>query len=189
MSRKAIVLVYVILFVLLVLAAEVFLRSTVWIGRGTPYVTGSPDYHYIQKPGASGRHTSPEEFDAEFRINSKGLRGEEIDYSRNHAVRILCLGDSFTFGFGVEEQETWPAKLQQQLAARMPIEVVNGGVMGWGLAEYLIWFRNEGRKYQPDLVIVAVHASDWETRGTGSLRSMPTARFKFIRWARTRRIR
>jgi lysophospholipase L1-like esterase len=162
-SRKTVVLVYGVLFVLLVLAAEAFLRWTVWIGRGTPYVTGSPDYHYIQKAGASGRHVSPGEFDAEFHINSKGIRGKEIDYARNGYPRILALGDSFTFGFGVDDDETWPAELQRQAS----VEVVNGGVMGWGLPEYLIWFQKEGVKYKPDLVVVGVHAGDWENAVNG----------------------
>jgi lysophospholipase L1-like esterase len=156
-TARVLVLAYAVLFVLLVIAAEVFLRWTGWVGRGTPYVIGSADYHYIQKAGASGRHVSPGEFDAEFHINSKGIRGAEIDYARNGSRRILALGDSFTFGFGVEDDQTWPAQLQRQLG----VEVVNGGVMGWGLAEYLIWFQKEGVKYKPDLVVVGVHASDW----------------------------
>lgn len=146
-------------------AAEFLLRWTVSVARGTPYVTGSRDFHYVQKPGTSGRHISPGEFDAEFHINFKGLRGQEIHYERNHVDRILALGDSFTFGFGVAERETWPAQLQRMVWS--PIEVINAGVMGWGLAEYLIWFRKEGRKYQPDLVVVGVHASDWENAGNG----------------------
>ncbi len=136
MSPKALGLSAVFIVVLLV-SAEFVLRWTVWIPRGTPYVIGSRDYVYTQKPGISGRHISPGEFDVEFRINSKGLRGEEIDYLRNPSHRILCLGDSFTFGFGVEEQESWPARLQQQLTAGSAtvVEVINAGVMGWGFPD------------------------------------------------------
>ena len=155
--------------VFFLLAAELVLRWTVWIPRGTPYITGSRDYIHIQKRGVSGRHVSPGELDVEFRINSKGLRGEEINYSRNQSRRILCLGDSFTFGVGAGEQNTWPAQLQQQLGAKSSklVEVLNAGVMGWGFPEYLIWFQKEGFKYKPDLVVVAAHAGDWESAVNG----------------------
>ena len=35
------------------------------------------------------------------------------------------------------------------------------------LAEYLIWLEREGRRYEPNLVVVGVHASDWENASNG----------------------
>ena len=57
--------------------------------------------------------------------NSLGLRGPEIDSPKKH-LRVLCLGDSVTFGWGVEEQNAYPALLQQKIMA----EVINAGVPG-----------------------------------------------------------
>ncbi|NQU43891.1 hypothetical protein HQ520_11445, partial [bacterium] len=48
--------------------------------------------------------------------------------------RVLALGDSFTFGVGVANRETWPAQLEDRLQVpdHSPIEVVNEGCAGWG---------------------------------------------------------
>src|SRR5438552_1890478 len=148
--------------------AETFFRSFVWVERGTPYVEENRDTVYFSKRSITGRHTSPGEFDYIFHTNSRGLRSPEIQYERNSKPRILCLGDSFTFGIGASDDRSWPAMVAQQFASEgTPVEVVNGGVMGWGLAEYLIWLEREGRRYNPDLIVVGVHAGDWENASNG----------------------
>ena len=63
------------------------------------------------------------------RINELGLRGKTIkEMSRK---RILFLGDSFTFGSGVEEDGTFPALVEYALGDE--ISVVNGGQPGYGI--------------------------------------------------------
>ena len=85
--------------------------------------------------------------------NSKGLRGKkDFPYAKNRErLRILILGDSFTFGDEVSDNETYAHYLQEMLP---DTEVINMGVHGYGHDQMLILFKEEGIKYQPDIVIL-----------------------------------
>ena len=53
----------------------------------------------------------------EHRINPQGFRGAVVAPEKPaDTFRIACVGDSFTFGAGSEEDQTWPYHLQQFLA-------------------------------------------------------------------------
>ena len=76
------------------------------------------------------------------------------------AETILCLGDSLTAGYGLEESQAWPALLEARLAeARTPSRVVNAGVSGdtttGGLQRLKFALRTK-----PDLVIIALGGND-----------------------------
>jgi hypothetical protein len=85
--------------------------------------------------------------------NSKGLRGKaEHEYQRTAGKRrILVLGDSFTFGEEVSDDETFPHYLESALPNT---EVVNFGVQGYGHDQMLLCLKEEGVKYYPDIVIL-----------------------------------
>lgn len=85
--------------------------------------------------------------------NSKGLRGvSEHAYARTPGVRrILVLGDSFTFGTEVSDDETF----SHDVEATLPhTEVLNLGVQGYGQDQMLLYLHDEGVKYHPDIVIL-----------------------------------
>ena len=91
-------------------------------------------------------------------INSKGFRGPEVQYEPQAGTqRIVVLGDSFVWGFGVEYEDTFQAKLQR---AFDNVEVIGLGVSGYSTDQELILYRNEARKYRADLVIQVVAAND-----------------------------
>lgn len=109
-------------------------------------------------PGAKGFVKSTE-YDIDLIINSKGLRDREFSYSKpDRTRRILCLGDSFTFGYGVEAEETYPKVMERKLNAipwqNQAWEVLNAGVGSTGTAQQLAYFVSEGYKYQPDFVLL-----------------------------------
>jgi len=97
-------------------------------------------------------------------INSHGLRDREIPYERQGAFRILVLGDSFTEGQQVDQDHTFVKLLERQLNAEAggppAFEVINGGVSAWGTDNELLFFRNEGWKYHPDLVLLAFNTGN-----------------------------
>jgi lysophospholipase L1-like esterase len=76
-------------------------------------------------------------------INALGLRGPEVQPRPDTRRRMLCFGDSITFGYGVGDEETYAFRLGQLLAPR-GVEVVNAGVTGYtshqvvGLARRLV---------------------------------------------------
>ncbi len=73
-----------------------------------------------------------------FRVNTgpERLRGPTFDPEPAAGVfRVLALGDSTTFGWGVEDGESWPALLQDRLRGRgLDVEVLNAGVPSQGVA-------------------------------------------------------
>jgi lysophospholipase L1-like esterase len=107
------------------------------------------------KPGAAGVFSTPE-FSTSVTINSKGLRDKEREYKKPAGIkRVIVLGDSFTWGWGVEEKDKFTEILNNKLPSNY--EVINMGVSGYGTDQELLTLEREGLKYNPDLVIVAFH--------------------------------
>ncbi len=93
-------------------------------------------------------------------INSQGTRGPEFQPNKPaDTIRILSLGDSRTFGWGLTEQETYSKQLeqllQQYVGGKRKVEVINAGVNAWSYPQMLAYLREVGSKYQPDYVILA----------------------------------
>ena len=97
-------------------------------------------------------------FDATFTTNSRGLRDGEHPLERSPGVRrIVVLGDSFTWGWGVNNNQAFP----QILESRLPrTEIVNLGVSAFGLRQEFDYLKLEGLLYQPDIVILALCQND-----------------------------
>jgi hypothetical protein len=92
-------------------------------------------------------------------INSKGLRDREYPYERTPGVkRVLVLGDSFTWGYGVSDEAIYTEVLERKLAEQgRNWEIINAGVSGWGTDQEYLFLKAEALKYQPDLVILALY--------------------------------
>ncbi len=90
------------------------------------------------------------------RINSKGLRDREYPYEKPAGTRrILVLGDSMTWGLGVGDDELFTEVLEKRLETEQPRwEVINAAVSGYGTDQEFLFLRQEGFKYQPDIVMV-----------------------------------
>lgn len=97
------------------------------------------------------------------KINSKGIRDREYSYSKEYPfTRIVVLGDSFTFGLGVKDyRDTYPKIIEDSLLnAGYPVEVINLGVGGYNTSQEINFFKIEGFKYNPDLIILTFNLSD-----------------------------
>jgi len=109
------------------------------------------------KAGGEGMFTIPDSKTL-VKINAKGLRDSEHRYGAHSQFRILILGDSFTWGFGVSQEERFSQQLAQWLGDS--VEIINAGVSGYGTDQELLAYLTEGVKYQPDLVICAFGLED-----------------------------
>ena len=69
---------------------------------------------------------------------------------------VLCVGDSFTFGAQVHDEESWPACLEQTLG----VKTVNAGVFGFGLDQTVMRAEQLIPQYRPDLLIVGLIQDD-----------------------------
>ena len=106
-------------------------------------------------------------------INSEGFRGPERWRGKTvrDVYRILCIGDSVTFGYNVDQEATFPRRLQDMFRQRypgVPIEVINAGVPGWTWVQGLHFLEREGLALHPTLVIAAFGTNDqfWLARVT-----------------------
>ncbi len=107
--------------------------------------TFDPVCQIRQLPHARGFIRCPE-YDIEIRTNGGGLREDH----ETETGRILCLGDSFTVGFGVTREDAFAARLG----------ALNAGVAGTGTAQQLAWFTLDGWRYRPAVVLVAPVVND-----------------------------
>jgi hypothetical protein len=110
--------------------------------------------------------------------NSKGIRGKvEYAYKKPEGkIRILVFGDSFTFGQEVNDTETYAYYLQQILA---DTEVINLGIMGYGHDQMLLYLKEEGVRYKPDIVILGYMTMD-EIRNLLSFRDYAKPRLVLV---------
>jgi lysophospholipase L1-like esterase len=111
---------------------------------------------WAHEPGQEGIFETPQ-FRTVVRINENGLRDREHSYERQgDSERILVLGDSFAWGYGVEESE----RFSQLLEKSLDVEVINAGVSGYSTDQELLWYKSEGTKYETDLVILVLAGID-----------------------------
>ncbi|OHB73803.1 MAG: hypothetical protein A2V70_10180 [Planctomycetes bacterium RBG_13_63_9] len=97
------------------------------------------------------------EYEITVRTNSLGIRDREIDVTEDKSYRILAIGDSFTYGWGVENDEAWPKIAEDRLrAAGCNVQILNLGSPGASPRDYCELTRQSIPLLKPDLVIVAV---------------------------------
>ena len=103
-----------------------------------------------------------------FRSNTLGFREEEIPLEKpSDEFRILCVGDSFAFGQGVERHRTFPRLLEKRwrkspLINGKIVRVVNASKLGWNIAEEAGFVREQALQFNPDLIILASSPNDSE---------------------------
>ena len=89
-------------------------------------------------------------------INSDGFRGKEIPPPHN--CNILVLGDSYSFGWGVLDNETYPSLLDAFMGSST--EVINAAIPGYGLFQENILFKRIYPNLNPDVVILLLNKHD-----------------------------
>ncbi len=102
------------------------------------------------------------EFDCTATINSMGLRDREFPVEKGENYRILCFGDSWTFGWGVDIGDSWPARLETYLKAngQPTAQVINCGQAGNHTGVYKKHMWRAVPALKPDLVLVGVLQGD-----------------------------
>lgn len=123
--------------------------------------TTDEDVGYALTPGFEGQ-LQRNEFTTRISVNDQGLRGRPFGPKRDDISRILVLGDSFAFGYGVEEHESFPAYLEACLnsAGAGAFEVLTAGVPGYGTVDQLNFLRSRGEALAPDVVILQFLSSN-----------------------------
>ncbi len=113
--------------------------------------TTAPRQLWVPRPGAPIVWGNGE------RINAAGYRGPVRPIERTPGVpRILVLGESCTFGYGVAYPDTFPAQLESSMRAHgRDVEVIDAGVVGYTVTQGLERYRAFARAYHADVVVEA----------------------------------
>lgn len=90
--------------------------------------------------------------------NSYGHRGKQYSFQRTVGKhRVLILGDSFTEGVHVSDDEVFSAQLE---TLATDIEVINAGIGGYGTVQQYLYLVSEGLRFNPHLVLLMFFDND-----------------------------
>lgn len=98
-----------------------------------------------------------------YSINNLGFRNNtDVDLKKSPLTkRIAVIGDSFTYGFGVLEEDTFLAKLQLYYQAKGEnVEVINAAVPAAGIVEYKKILKDNVSPVSPDILLVGININD-----------------------------
>lgn len=120
---------------------------------------------YVLEPNRSkwvsrGQNLNPVE---PYRIetNSEGFRDEKFSTENSSEKKIMVIGDSFTFGWGVNRSDRFTDLMEKQLESDgEKVETYNLGVPGLGMRDYRLKLQKYGPRYRPDLIVVAFSRND-----------------------------
>ena len=108
-------------------------------------------------------------------INAKGFRGLDRAFEKaNGITRIAFLGDSFTLGMGVKDNDTLPVSFERAIQSKHPnTEVLNFGISGTSTKEQIKLLEEYVIKFKPDVVVIVVFLNDADRTGTINFISRP----------------
>lgn len=112
---------------------------------------------WAHTPNATAEMDHPD-FSITVTHNAQGLRDRDYPLARVEGRRrMLLLGSSFSWGFGVEQDEIYAELVE----ARNPgWEIINAAVSGYGTDQELLYLQHRGRDFQPDVILMLVHHND-----------------------------
>jgi lysophospholipase L1-like esterase len=105
----------------------------------------------------------------EVSLNSEGFRDSELPEEKPASVfRIVCMGDSWTFGTNVDQGDAYPEQLATNLGREFPetdFEVCNRGVMGYTSFQGLQLLRKNAAAWEMDVVVIGYAMNDSKITG------------------------
>lgn len=158
---RSVLIVSVNLLILAVLLAALEAGARLFFPRGLGGVFDDPRLFvegrtYVEPHPERGFTLRPGYADGRYRINGDGFRGPEHPADLPARTVILAMGESTTFGWGVDDVETYPVFLNRLLARRIPGSVwtVNAGIPSYSSSQVRLYLDALLPELEPDLVLV-----------------------------------
>ena len=116
-----------------------------------------PDLLYRHQPGLETTYQG-----VPVRFNELGLRERPISAKGQGKARILVLGDSVVFGWGVREEDTFTRRLGEELTVRAgrPVDTINTGVCSYNTRQEEVFLERHGDALAPDAVVLVYVDND-----------------------------
>ena len=138
----------------------------------------SPLYGHILPKDAIITHGMPGSWRFTYSVNEYGYRGEPTAISNTYdKVNIIVLGDSNSFGIGVNDGEEYPSVLAVRLSDRF--DVINLAVGGYGLTQQIRRYYEFGKLYNPGIVIIQFSANDPADNLVNKVTIIEDGKFRF----------
>ncbi|MFT5660602.1 MAG: lysophospholipase L1-like esterase [Sulfurimonas sp.] len=118
---------------------------------------------FIQKNKTRGFALIPNFTNNNYTVNSQGFRGKEFPKDFDKQFKILTLGESTTFGWGVNEEETYPYYLKKKLKENnRAFYIINGGVPSYTSSQVVLYMKEIFTKdiVKPDMILVNIMWND-----------------------------
>lgn len=165
-ERDKIILLFFSIFISLI-AAEMATRTFDPLGisyfeeAGKYHLDKEPDSVLVYKhmPGLTRIYQG-----VEVSINERGLRDRAPTKKREGELRLLLLGDSVTFGWGVPVAQTFSRRLEAILSLRLerPVRTVNAGVGSYNTVQEYAFLKKYAYTIEPDIVSLLYVTNDIE---------------------------
>ncbi|HEY5408275.1 MAG TPA: acyltransferase family protein [Ginsengibacter sp.] len=131
-----------------------------------PALQIDPETIFSLKPNKT-THLKYNNYDYYVKTNSMGFSSEEINLSEkaDNEKRILIIGDAFSMPEGLDYESSYPYLLEQQLRRKYPnfkINVINGGVTGYGPNEEYAQLKKYINIIKPDIVINQFFVNEYD---------------------------
>ena len=113
----------------------------------------------VNKSSGTAKHQHGDRI-VRYSFYEPNFRGTPI---KENGIKILVIGDSFTFGFLLEEEDTYVYHLQQYTDNEFGAGVfqyMNAAVGGWGTADYMAYIEDFGNIVKPDIILVFFNGMD-----------------------------
>lgn len=108
--------------------------------------------------------------------NAAGMRTHrKVDGTLPNQKRLICSGDSFTYGSGVSDSDTFCAQLEHEVPG---LETLNMGQQGYGIDQMYLWYKRDAAKYPHQVHVLAFIWHDFERMELTEFWDYPKPRLK-----------
>ena len=141
--------------------------AELWIG-GPQHLEGPAQLRYLYEADSETGFRTASDYQRvmldggrsiDVRLNHVGMRGPNYGAKRPGERRVLFLGDSMTFGLGLQEDETYPAQFARQASVAWTAEVSagNAAAPSFGPRDFAPFVRRVRAAFAPDLIVASVY--------------------------------
>ncbi|HEX6791773.1 MAG TPA: SGNH/GDSL hydrolase family protein [Candidatus Krumholzibacteria bacterium] len=138
----------------------------------------SAEYGLLPIAGAVMTHGVPRKYQFHYTVNAQNSRGDIVTPGQSGLPAVVVLGDSYSFGMGVNDGEEYASVMRRALAGKA--DVANLGVAGWGLTQEIRRYYELGEAYNPRIVILQFCANDPDDNLANRVTLVQDGEFKFV---------